>query len=244
MAMRGRRGAILVVGAIGLLAAGCGGSAPGGSGDVLLTMTVSVDIAVQAVGYTIADKVHPALHGTVTVPKPQQPLVKLLHQVPPSDAYVVTAHAVSVDGQHVCDGTASFKVAKAAMTRVEVLLTCTGPGRVVVGIGVSCHESPLVAFVVSPLVAPVGKYVIGRAVATRPDGGPLTFAWSASSGTFTAPTEAQTDFTCTRPGPVEVTLKVQDDEQCQQSPSVVVTCLEGDQDSGVEPDAASDGGAD
>lgn len=211
-----------------------------------MTVTVPEGVEVQTATYTIDDKIDPALHGTVSAAKPQQQLVKTLTHVPPSDDYTATVHASSVDGQRVCDGTTSFKVAKGATTRLEVPLTCAGgPGRVVVGIGVSCHESPLVSFLVSPLVAPVGQVVIGRAASARPDGGPLTFAWSAPSGTFATPTESQTEFTCTRPGPVEVTLKVQDDEQCQQSPSVLVTCLDigdGGEDAGtdVAPDAGPD----
>jgi hypothetical protein len=245
MAMRVRRGAFLVVVAtmLGACAAGCGGSAH--SGAVLLTVTLPADVQVQAAGYTLDDEVNPPVRGTVSAPRPQSQLDKLIPHVPSGYEYGATVNATSPDGQKACEGSASFKVTRDATTRVQVALTCRGGrGQVVVGIGVSCRQVPLVSFVLSPLVAPVGTYVIGRAEGVRPDGGPLTFAWAAPSGTFASPTESQTTFTCTQVGPVEVTMKVKDDEACEQTYSAVVTCTEPAEGGRNGGDAGADGGPD
>jgi hypothetical protein len=122
-----------------------------------------------------------------------------------------------------CAGSALIKVMNGLTTRVQVALKCGG--HVLVTIGVSCRDTPLVDFLVSPLAAPVGAYVIGRAAPARPDAGSLTFTWSAPSGIFADASASQTTFTCTRTGLVKLTLQVEDDELCQQSYSSLVTCF-------------------
>src|SRR5262249_54800464 len=112
----------------------------------------------------------------------------------------VTAAADSTDGKGRCEGTATLDVPKGGTTRLNVDLTCKGGGNVTVGIGVNCLATPLVDFLVSPLVARIGESVLGNAVPARPDGGALTFTWSAPSGTFSDANAAQTMFTCTMPG--------------------------------------------
>jgi hypothetical protein len=235
-----RLGVIVVALAIGvgLCAAGCGSSTPS-YGDVIMTVTVPDGVQVSAVQYTMNDNVNAPSTGVVGGPQPEHQYVELVAHVAPSDHYTVTVQAESTDGQKTCEGSAPFKVMSGVTTRVQIALKCGG--QVLVGIGVSCNDTPLVDVLVSPIAATVGSYVIGRAGSARPDGGPLTFTWSAPSGTFSDPNASQTNFTCTQVGPVKVTLQVADDEMCQQSYTSTVTCLPGP-DGGALDAGAPDAG--
>jgi outer membrane protein assembly factor BamB len=86
----------------------------------------------------------------------------------------------------------------------------------------------------SPLETAVGTSISLVGHATGADPTRLTYAWSAPTGTFSAPTSAATDFTCAVPGPVTLTLTVADGPVpdgggCNASTAtVVVTCGGGD----------------
>jgi hypothetical protein len=201
---------------------GCG-SASHAFGDVIMTVTVPDGVRIQSASYTLDDMVDAPSMGVIGGSQPAQQLIELIAHVPVSDQYVANVQAESADGQMGCVGSAPVTVMDGVTTRVQIALQCGG--QVLVGIGVSCNETPLVDLLVSPLAVPVGAYVIARAASTRPDGGALTFAWSASPGVFADPTSSQTNFTCTQVGPVTLALQVQDDELCKQSYSAMVTCL-------------------
>jgi hypothetical protein len=240
MAMRGRLVAIVVALAAGLGAGagGCGNTSRS-FGDVIMTVTVPAGVEVQSAQYTLDDKVNTPSAGVMGGSQPERQFVELITHVPASDQYVATVQAESVDGQMICAGSAVVAVMNGVTSRVQVALKCGG--HVLVSIGVSCRDTPLVSFLVSPLAASVGSYVIGQAVSARPDGGALTFTWSAPSGTFADPSAPQTTFTCTQAGPVQVTLQVEDDELCQQSYSSLVTCFSA-ADAGMDagPDTRAD----
>jgi hypothetical protein len=229
----------LVALAMGLFvcAAACG-SAPR-VGDVIMTVTVPEGVQVQSVQYTMDDQVNAPSSGIVGGMQPERQFVQFIPHVPVNDQYMATFQAESVDGQMACSASAVIKVMDGVTTRVDVALKCGG--HVVVAIGVSCNDTPLVDFLVSPIVATVGTSVIGSGASARPDGGPLTYAWSVESGSFVDggaggiadgglgtvddATASQINFTCTKTGPVTVSLKVEDDELCWQSYSSTVTCL-------------------
>jgi hypothetical protein len=229
---------------LGVSAAGCGSGSSQSFGDVIMTVTVPSGVQVQSAQYTIDDKIHLPTEGVMGGQRPQQQFVELIAHVPASDAYVATVQAESVDGQMVCSGSAVVKVMNGVTSRVEVALKCGG--HVLVAIGVSCRDTPLVDFLVSPLVASLGGSVIGRADSARPDGGAVTLMWSAPSGTFSDASGSETAFTCTQSGLVPITLNVEDDELCQQSYSSMVTCLGPDggiPDGGLPLRGPADGGA-
>jgi hypothetical protein len=224
-------GVVALAMGLGLGVGGCGGASQSPVGDVIMTLTVPNGVQVQSAQFTIDDKVHPPAVGIVGGPQPEAQFVELIPHLPVSDQYVMTVQAESTDGQMVCSGSAPMKVMNGVTTRVQIALTCGG--HVLVAIGVSCLDTPLVNLRVSPLEASVGSAVEVSADPARPDAGALTFTWSAPSGTFSDPGASQTTFTCTKAGLVEITLQVEDDELCQQSDSAMVTCL--GPDGGVPP---------
>lgn len=241
------RAARLVALATGLGAGvGACGNAPSSAtnafGDVMMTVTVPDDTLIRTADYTIEsdDMSRARMTGTMGGTQALHQVQKLFTHVPVGD-YVASARAEATDHQSVCEGSLPVKVTKGAIARVHVAAMCRGSGgHVVVGIGVNCHATPLVDFLVSPVSAHVGEVVVGRASPLRQDGGALTYAWTAPSGTFADAKASQTAFTCALPGPVEVSLKVTDAEGCAQSHSAMVTCL-AVPDGGLD---ARDGGAD
>jgi hypothetical protein len=224
----------------GAIAGGCGGSSPSGFGDVMLSVTVPGDVLIRSADYTIDNDTSVPIAGTIEAPAAVHDVAKLITHVPVG-AYAVTARADSTDRKSVCEGTASIKVTKGATARVHLDADCHGGGHVVVAFGVDCRATPLADLLVSPLTAYVGESVLGSAVAARPEGGALSFEWSAPSGTFSEPKASRTAFTCATPGPVEIAVQVTDAEACVQKKSAVVTCV-APPDGG--PDARADGGKD
>jgi hypothetical protein len=208
-------------------AGGCGGSSTSGAsgfGGVMLSFTVPGDVLIRSVDYTIDNDERSPLSGTIESPAAIHDLGTLIPHVP-TGAYVVTTRAESTDTRSVCVGTTSIQVTKGATARSHVVANCKDGGHVAVGFGVDCRRTPLVDLVVSPLATLVGEAVLASAAPARADGGALTYAWSAPSGTFAHAKDAKTEFTCAEPGPVELTVQVTDAESCQQSTSIVVTCV-------------------
>ena len=109
---------------------------------------------------------------------------------------------------------------------------------------------------VSPSETTLGHSVWpASATATAVNPAALTYAWSAPSGTFSAPTAASTSYTCATQGVVTLTLTVGDGaipaggacDPARSTTTVQVTCdlpLDAGVDATVGPDASADGGSD
>jgi hypothetical protein len=207
----------------------------------MVSVVVPGDVLIRSASYTVAGDDQP-MTGTITADSAVHEVDKLITHVPAGD-YTVSAHADSTDRQSVCEASLPIRVSKDTVARVRLAPSCKGSvGNVIIGIGVNCLSSPLFNLLVSPESARVGESVLGRASAARPDGGALTYVWSAPSGTFSDPKAEQTMFTCATPGPVEVKVQVTDDQSCQQSLSAVVTCLPRP-DGGADANAGNDAGS-
>jgi hypothetical protein len=133
-------------------------------------------------------------------------------EIPEGMGYRVLLSAMSVDGGIDCEGSASFAVVARATTQVDVQLACTaaGAGQTTVVNGTSFDCAAWNSVSASPNETAVGTPVSLSATATGPIPANLTYRWSAPSGQFTAPTAANTNFVCSTPGPVNVTLVVGD----------------------------------
>jgi hypothetical protein len=219
---------------LGAGAGGCNHPGPSSSfGNVALTVTVPYDVQVQVITYEITGNgLMPAI-GHIKASHPQQQFAKLITHVPAGEDYLLGVSAKSVDGQEICEGTAQIEVRKRATTRVHIALGCRGAsdGMVHIAVGVVCPGVRLVSYTVSPLTASVGGTISVAAAAADVDAGSLTFAWSASSGTYAEPAASNTTYRCTTPGPVTMTLLVHADF-CQESNSIMVTCVADTTDAG------------
>lgn len=176
----------------------------------------------------------------------------MVGSIPTGSNYRVTLSGVSPDAGIECSGSATFDVATHAVTHVAVQLDCSssgtgGHGTNVNGMLFNCAAWSTVT--ASPLETTVGSSVSVAATGTGPDPTLLSFAWSAPSGSFSAPDGAASNFTCTQVGPVVVTVTVGDGpipdgstcNPAQNTNSFTVMCDPGTSDGG-RPDAGSDGG--
>jgi hypothetical protein len=143
----------------------------------------------------------------------------------------------------------TFAPADAATTS----FTCTAPGSVLVSLDITdgvcgdsssllvqCDESTGTAVVdagpaswicpsidginASPQETTVGNSVSLHADASSFYDNPITYVWTAPSGTFSAPNAADTDFTCTVKGPVDATLNIMDGGSCGDTFSITIQC--------------------
>jgi hypothetical protein len=97
-------------------------------------------------------------------------------------------------------------------TNVSITLACAPIGDSGdLQVGASTFNCATVNYVSAmPSEVKVGHSVIVSASATGPDPTALTYAWSAPSGTFSAPSSPSSSFTCTAAGTVPVTLQLGD----------------------------------
>jgi chitinase len=79
------------------------------------------------------------------------------------------------------------------------------------------------SYLVSPLTAAVGQDVQLDVTATDADGDPITYTWSATSGTIAAPHDATTTFHCSIADTPTLTIAISDGI-CGDESSVPVTC--------------------
>jgi hypothetical protein len=133
--------------------------------------------------------------------------------IPAGSNYTIALSGTSTDGSVVCAGSAQFNVAAHATTTVSDLLQCNAQmpdtGSVaVVGQTYGCAAVSSVTVLPSETIVGTSVAVSATAVAANPGG--VTYAWSAPSGSFAAPTAASTSYTCAAPGTVTLTLSVGD----------------------------------
>jgi hypothetical protein len=139
----------------------------------------------------------------------------LVGGLPAGNNYTIVLSGTSADGAASCIGSATFNVTVRTTTNVSVLLQCNTPpsqtgSALVNGTVYSCASVSAVSAI--PAEAYVGSAVALSGSATGPgaDGGTITYAWSAPSGSFDTPNAASANFTCGITGPVAVTLTVKD----------------------------------
>jgi hypothetical protein len=132
--------------------------------------------------------------------------------IPAATGYRVLLSAKSVDGGIDCEGSGSFDVIAHATTQVHVQLACSsaGAGHTTTINGTSFDCAAWNSVSASPSETAVGTPLSLSATATGPMPDNLTYQWSAPSGHFSAANAASTNFVCSAPGPVSITLVVGD----------------------------------
>ncbi len=157
--------------------------------------------------------------------------------LPPDPGHTTDTIGVSgttTDGFTSCSGSSSFQINPNKQTNVPVTLQCnpvvpdSGYAQVN-GTTVDC--ATLLSASASPSEVTVGHSLALTATAAFPNPTLATYAWSATSGTFSTPMAATTSLTCTAAGPVTVTIAVGDGTgpgDCVKAPKTratfTVTC--------------------
>jgi hypothetical protein len=137
----------------------------------------------------------------------------LVGNLAPAPGYTVTLSGTASDGSVVCTGSASFAITPRTTTDVVVELACstaTHGSQVTLVNGTTFNCAAWNNVSASPTETTVGNQVMLMASANGPVPANLTYSWSAPSGSFSNSSAANSPFTCTAVGAVNVTLVVGD----------------------------------
>jgi hypothetical protein len=194
------------------------GGPPSGAdptGAVGMTLTIPGGEMVSSIGWVITGPTGASTvvqQGTVNV-QSSASINFLVSGIPSGSGYTVSLSGTTTDGAFACAGSATFAVTARTTTNVTASVFCAvraqDAGSVNVG-GQLYACATVNGISAMPSETTVGGSVALSATASAPNGGTITYAWSAPSGTFSAPTAANTGFTCTASGAVTVTVTVGD----------------------------------
>jgi hypothetical protein len=187
----------------------------GNVGSLGMALTLPGGETINTIGYTITGPNGASTvvqQGTVGVQNSLSASFTVAN-LPAGSNYTIALTGTSTDGLVVCGGSAQFSIAARATTTVTDLLQCNAAvseaGTLnVVGQAYNCASWSAVTAL--PSESNVGSPIAITSLANGANPAGLTYAWSAPSGTFSAPAAANTSFTCTVPGVVTLTLVVGD----------------------------------
>jgi hypothetical protein len=196
-------------------------------GSVGLAFRVSSTTNLDIVDYLISGNGITPIAGTISVAQSAATISARVGGIPAASGYRAELRGMSPDGQTTCQGSSTFGVQTGQTTSIIVLMLCRGPADTgSVGVGGGVDNCPSLSSVsVSPVSVPLGDIINVDAIATDPDvGDTLTFAWTATGGSFARATSAQTTFTCSASGSQNLTVVVSDGS-CIDSVVIGVTCV-------------------
>lgn len=197
-------------------------------GDIALNLTLEDGTQLENVGWSLRRDNKTVRSGSSPV-RDDGTLSALVGGVPVASGYTVKLSGALAKGKGTCTGSSpSFSVRAGKTVVVEVALQCSGveggQGTVAVNGEVNfCPTRPSITASASTSSVD-GEAIALNGYATDPDGDALTYSWSATSGNFTEPNAAATNFTCSSQGDATLTLKADDQHGCVKETSVTVAC--------------------
>ena len=203
-------------------------SSPPGVQTGAVALALGAGLSVASVAYAITGPNRFTKSGSIDVSHSAQ-LSAIVSGLPAGIGFTITLHAAASDGRTTCLGSATFDVMAGATTAVTVRLDChqaaaTGS----VAISGTINVCPVADGVTAtPAEVAVGSALSLFAAAHDADGGPapLSYHWTASSGTLSDAASPSPSFTCGAAGSVTLTVSISDgDAGCVASQSVSVTC--------------------
>ncbi|HET7543908.1 MAG TPA: hypothetical protein VFK05_28750 [Polyangiaceae bacterium] len=228
-------GALVASFAVTAALAGCASAPEPSSGDTEGVGSIGLELQVggavlNEISYAIAGPGNYTKSGTLNVAH-SSVVSAVLGGIPEGHGYTITLTGTTTDGTTSCSGSGTFDVVAHETSSVSVHLLChrastTGSVRV----GGTFNVCPVIDGVTaSPAEVLVGGTIALATSAYDTDRAPsaLSYAWTASTGSFDDATSAAPIFTCTVPGPVTLTVTVSDGdpaESCAAKASTLVTC--------------------
>jgi len=158
-------------------------------------------------------------------------LMGVIGGLPAGSGFKITLTGTSIDGSTLCSGSASFSVTAHGTTAVSLTLDCHQPSKTgsiaVTGTFNICPTIQAISANPSEILG--GSSTMISSMAVDPDNGPspLSYHWTATSGSFSDATSPNPTFTCTTSGLATLTLMVSDGDplaSCADSGTVQVTC--------------------
>lgn len=222
----------LMAALLGAAAPGCAkapsvSAQPEGQGTLDMRLDIGGGVTLSSVGYTITGPAAFTRSGSIDVSS-SNTVSALIGGIPASDGYTITLGATASDGT-TCVGSQAFSVLPNATARVVVHLQCKqAPKSGSVLVNGTLNVCPLIDGIsANPAEVNVGGVIALEATTHDADSGPdaISFAWTATSGTFADATRANVELTCQEPGTTTLTLTVSDgDTGCTEVMTVPVQC--------------------
>jgi len=190
---------------------GCVSESDDDTGTIGMELQIAPGVTINTVNWTISNTgTGFSRTGSVTV-RFSNTISFQAGAIPAAMGYTITLTATSVDNAFSCSGSAGFNINAGATSLVSLTLNCAtapaGQGTVVVG-GTTQICANLDSVSASPLETAVNTPI---ALAATGSAGsvPVTFAWTATAGTFDNALSATPVFTCpATPGPVTISVTV------------------------------------
>jgi hypothetical protein len=208
-------------------------TAPGASSDKSGEIGLSLQVAgltINSATYTIVGPNAFSKTGTIDL-SAATAFSATIGGIPAGTGYSISLSATATDGTTQCAGSATFDVAARATTSVSVALDCHQVARTgSIGLNGVVNVCPVIdALSANPSQVNVGSSIALAGSAHDSDSGPspVSYHWSATSGTFNDPTLQNPIFTCTGAGPATITLVASDGDTtpgCADTLTTVVTC--------------------
>ena len=201
-----------------------GGPSDDGIGSVKLALQLAPGVSISSFAYAISG---PASYsGTINVAS-STTVGAVIGNIAAATGYSLTLTGTSTDGTTSCAGSsAPFNVVAASTTAVSVAIDCNRAhetGSILVNDTINvCPQVDAVSS--NP---PAGNVIALSSMADDPDHGPqpISYHWTAASGTFSDATAQNPTFTCAVPGVASLTLTVGDgDPNCADTFNVLVAC--------------------
>jgi len=205
-------------------------------GSVGLAITLPSGAIVSTVHYSVKNSTSTEVaQGDIPVADTGSTISLVIGGIAAGTGYTVTLSATASDGSSCLGTSAPFTVTANASSAVNVLLLCRGvTGTGTVTASGQIDNCPAVAsYVVSPLATGVSGHISVNASGTDLDASDtVTYAWTATAGSFNTPGSASATFTCpATSGPVTLTITVSDNvapgtttPKCSTSKSIIVSC--------------------
>ncbi|HET9955624.1 MAG TPA: hypothetical protein VFQ61_14015, partial [Polyangiaceae bacterium] len=189
--------------------------------------------AIDSARYTITGPKDFSKTGSINV-SASNTLSATIPGLPAGGGYEIQVTAKTREGSVDCSGVAKFDVIARKTVNVVLALSCHEAPRLgSVSITGTLNLCPTIDGIgADPAEVQVEATIALSSLAHDSDAGPkpLTYAWRATSGTFSDPAAPNPTFTCTKPGPVTLTLSVSDGDpetSCADQLSTQITCSAG-----------------
>jgi len=214
----------------------------GKTGEVGLSLDVGGGVIINSVSYTIIGPNAFTKTGNIDL-SAATAFSATIGGIPAGAGYSISLSATAADGTTTCAGSATFNVTARATTTVTVSLDChQTPTTGSVSVNGKTNVCPVIdGLSANPSQVNVGSTIALSGAAHDTDNGPspLSYKWSATSGTFDDSTLASPVFKCTTVGASTITLVASDGDtsaNCADTLTTTVTCSQSE--SGVVSTAA------
>ncbi|MES1173481.1 MAG: hypothetical protein ABUL62_04055 [Myxococcales bacterium] len=206
------------------------GSNENKSGELGLSLQVGSGLTLDSADYTIIGPSSFSKTGSIELSAATR-FSAIIGGLPAGNGYSISITATATDGTTNCGGSASFDITARSTTSVTLTLDChTPPKTGSVALDGKVNVCPVIdELSASPTQVNVGSSISLVGAAHDSDAGPspLSYQWSATSGSFDDATAKSPRFTCTAPGTSTLTLTVTDGDTsagCADTQTATVTC--------------------